>query len=527
MQPDQQEPHRARRIVRQSGYTTVAAAVGVATGLLLDVLIAARFGAGQATDSLFVAARIPLGIVAILMVGANQALVPAITTSLERRGEDPTWRLVSTLLTGTILLGLALVALVAILADPLMRLTAPGLSQAAIVEAAQMTRILFLVVPLIGAAEVLRAVLNARYLFVAPAAMHAVMNAIAAAIVGMVAGGVGIVVWAYVAGAMVQLVFMVVMAVGRGIHLRPSFQLRDPEATAAARLTVRPLAGASLNPLARIGEQLFASFLPAGSITILNYGYRLISAIGGAVLFRSVMVALLPRLTSVTARGDDRGVRRLTNLGLRIMLAVSLSLTPFMAVLATPAAVALFRRGSFSRDDATLLGVVLAVYAASLVGSAVQRALLAPFYARLDTRTPLRNTIYGVGAGLLMVPVFVLPFGHREFAVVGIAIAYSLSQYVHVAHAWWRLRGIGISIEGVWSTAVRWGAAATVAGAVLLAGYSLFDLGDPTARARLVAELLAVALGGVVGGAAALAVFGRSEVRAIRELFRPTRAPTS
>lgn len=74
--------------MRQSGLTSVAAAAAVASGLVLDVSIAASFGAGRATDAFFVAARIPLGLVAIVMVAANQALVPSISTWLTgaRRG---------------------------------------------------------------------------------------------------------------------------------------------------------------------------------------------------------------------------------------------------------------------------------------------------------------------------------------------------------------------------------------------------------------------------------------------------------
>lgn len=161
---------------------------------------------------------------------------------------------------------------------------------------------------------------------------------------------------------------------------------------ATGRLCVRPLAGASLNPLARVGEQLAVSFLPPGSITILNYGYRLISAIGGSILFRSMIVALLPRLTEATANDDRDNLHDTIRLGTRIMLTISLLLTALMAVLAKPAAVAIYGRGSFSASDseAAVLGWVLAVYSASLVGSAVQRSRLAHFFARLDTRVPFR-----------------------------------------------------------------------------------------------------------------------------------------
>ena len=177
---------------------------------------------------------------------------------------------------------------------------------------------------------------------------------------------------------------------------------------------VRPTTGAGLNPVARLAEQILVSFLPPGSITILNYGYRLISAIGGTVFFRSVIVALIPRLTEAHNHDDQEAVRRLTGVGMRIMLAISLPLTAFMAVLSQPGAIAVFHRGSLTRASAALLGVLLAVYSISLVGSAVQRALLAPFMARLDTRTVLRNTIYGVVANLVLLPLLTLPFGLRQ-----------------------------------------------------------------------------------------------------------------
>ena len=182
----------------------------------------------------------------------------------------------------------------AALAWPLMRVTAPGLSAASVDLAADLARIMFIVVPLVALAEVLRALLNALGSFFAPAAMNVVMNGLAAGVILWRGdGNVRLIATAYALGAFAQLVFMVVAAYRKGFRFHASAHIRDPDVVAAGRLSVRPLVGAGLNPLARVGEQLFVSFLPAGSITILNYGYRLVSAIGGTVLFRSVMVVLL------------------------------------------------------------------------------------------------------------------------------------------------------------------------------------------------------------------------------------------
>lgn len=517
----------ARGLVRQSGTTSVAAAAGVASGLLLDAAILASVGANAVGDAFFAAATIQLAIVSIVMVGANQALVPAISTWLVGKRESETWRLVSSTLHLTAALGTVLVLAAVPLAQPLMRLTLPGVDPSIVEAAAAAVRVMMPVVPLVALAEVLRALLNARHRFAAPAAMHVVMNGVAAAVVIVATAPDAVTVgWAYVAGATAQLVFMVALALRAGWRWRPAWGLGDPDIRAVGALVVRPLAGASLNPLARIGELLFVSFLPTGSITIMRTGYRLVSAIGGTVLFRSVMVVLLPRLTRATGQGDEVEVRQLTRLGFRIVLVLSVGLTAVMAVLAKPGTLGLFGRGKFSSEDAALLGVTLAVYALSVPGSGIQRALLAPFFARLDTRAPFRNTLYGVLANLVLVPVCIAPFGGSADAVIGVAIAYSLAQYVNVAHAWVRLHAIGIRLTGVRRMLAPLLVAAAASVAVMFGGSFLLGLADETRRAALLVETGVLAIAGVAVFAGVAALLGLDDVRRLRR-ERPTTEPSA
>jgi len=493
-----------RAVIRQSGLTGLAAGASVAFGLLLDITIAARFGAGRSTDAFFVAARIPLGLVAVVLVVANQALVPAFNTSMTKHGDAATNRLVSRIVGTVILAGAGLLLVVSLLAYQLVRITAPGISAAEVSTAAAMVPIVFAIVPLIAVSEVMRAFLNARYAFIAPALMNVVLSGLAAAVILIgPRHDINVVAWGYLVGAVGQVSFTVAMATRRGLRLRPALDLRNPELRAVGALSVRPFAAAGCIPLARLGEQLMVSFLPPGSITILNYGYRLTSAIGGTIFFRSVVVALVPRLTEAHLRGDDQEVLRITGLGMRIMLALSVPLTVFMAVLAKPAAMVVFQRGNFSSASASLLGIVLAVYSISLVGSALQRVLLAPFFARLDTRTPLRNTIYGVAANLALLPLLTLPFGWgNPNAIIGIALAYSLAQFVNVAHARHRLRRmIGSPGRGLARLAPRLIGASVISGAAMLGAVLLFQLDDALPRGTL---FLRTALPGL-GGAAILA----------------------
>ncbi|MDQ6848378.1 MAG: polysaccharide biosynthesis C-terminal domain-containing protein [Candidatus Dormibacteraeota bacterium] len=507
--------HSDRAVIRQSGLTGVAAAVSVGVGLLLDITIAARFGAGRNTDAFFVAARIPLGLVAVVLVVANQALVAAFRTSLTGNGDAATGRLVSRIVGIVIVAGVAFVLVASLLATPLIRITAPGISSSEVATAATMVPIVFAMVPLVAVSEVMRAFCNARYAFIVPALMNVVLSGVAATVI--LVGprhAITVVAWGYLAGAVGQVSFMTTMAVRRGLRLRPVLDLKNQELRAIGKLSVRPFFAAGCNPLARLGEQLMVSFLPVGSITILNYGYRLISAVGGTIFFRSVVVALVPRLTEAHIRGDNRETLRITGLGLRIMLALSVPLTVFMAVLAEPAALTVFQRGNFTRASASLLGVVLAVYSISLVGSALQRVLLAPFFARLDTRTPLRNTVYGVLANLALLPLLTLPFGWgNRNAIIGIALAYSLAQFVNVTHAWYCLRrAIGSPARGLARLAPRLVAASVISGAAMVGAVLLFQLDDSLSTGTLFLRTAVTGLGGVAILALAMLLFAGKDL---------------
>src|SRR5487761_1120375 len=201
--------HSERAVVRQSGLTGVAAGISVALGLLLDITIAARFGAGSATDSFFVAARIPLALAAVVTVAANQALVPAFRTSLTKRGEQATHRLISMIVSAVLIAGAALLLLVWLVARPLMRITAPGITDGEVTAAAAMVPALFAMVPLLAVFEVMRAYLNSRYRFIVPALVYGVNTGVAACVIllGPLAGwrhDIQLVAWAHLLGAGIQ-----------------------------------------------------------------------------------------------------------------------------------------------------------------------------------------------------------------------------------------------------------------------------------------------------------------------------------
>lgn len=497
-----------RSLLRQSGQTGVAAVVSLLSALAFDLSIAYTYGAGAATDAYFGGARIPVAAAAVALVVANQALVPTFGTWTLQRGGSSASRLTGELLTVVFLATGAAAAALAAAAPVVVAVVAPGFDGTTHDTAVAVLRVSALTVPLSAVAEAMRAYLNARYAFLGPALVNVVLNGVAVAVVLVLDGPVVLVAWATVAGAAARAVVLLAMVSRCGLLPRiPRIGRPDGELVAALRRMGRPLLTGGLPPVARLGEVVLLSFLPAGALSLLSYASRLVSGLGGSVFLRSISVALVPRMTEAAARGDLGRQRRTATRGRLLMLLVSLPLTALLVAAAVPLSRLLFLRGGFDSDDVVLLAAVLAVLALSLPADAVGRAYLSPFFARLDTRTPLRNALLGVAvnlaclAGLVLPLSVLLPGTGQRTAVLGAAAAVVLAQLAQSVHAAARARTVlgRLSFDGH----AKGLAVLTVACAVTAAGGALaggWSAGGPAALRG--AAVVAAGCGVVALGAA-------------------------
>lgn len=431
-----------RQLTRISGQTSLAAGAGVLTGLAVQLALAGRFGAGPATDAFFVAGRLPLAFVQILAVIATQVLVPTATAWLVRDGHPRALTRWTTLVAGALLLGVTITGVAWLGRGAIVGIMAPGLDTATAALASTMVGTMFLMVPATAVAELWRALLNAHHRFVGPAAAHVVLNVVAiGTILLWPADDIRAAAYGYAGGAVCQALVLALLARRHGLRLSRHLAAPDTEVTSMLRRCPRPVAGAAIVPLVRVVETALASYLVPGSIALLNYALLMVNALGGTVFFRSVIVTTMPRLAEATATHDDVQLRRSIRHGVDLMLLVSLPLTAFTLVLAQPLMRALFGIGRLSAGEASLLGILLAIYSTSFVAVAVQRALLAPFYAWHDTRTPFRNALLGAVVNVLVLVAVVPSLDRSAAGLYAVAVAYVGAQYTNLVHAGWRLRG--------------------------------------------------------------------------------------
>lgn len=458
---------------RSSGAVAGLAALGVLSGFAIDVTLAAVFGAGLGTDAYFIAATIPFALMSLLLGSANRSLVPLISTWIGEEGREAA-RIRTGRVLGTAISLAAVVAAVGIaLAPVLPRIIAPASSPETKALAATLTAVLFLAPVFRAGSEVLRALLNADYHFY-PAALTPVVGNLTALGVfiflyrrlGVVAVALG-----YVVGGFAQLSFLLAVSAGLGLAVRPRWSPSDPDVRQAGRLVALPAANSGLVLLARTAERFLASFLGPGAISILQYGLRVVNALGGSVFFRSVVVLLLPRLAR--SREDPEASGRVLSNGVRILTAISIPLSAFLAVLAQPIAAALFQRGAFTAESSARLASLLSILAVVFMFDALTRVLMAYFLARLDVVTPFINGAIIVAANVALAVALFEPLG-----LWGLALAFVLAQmigFVNATSLILKRITIGIRPLAAHTAKILFAAGVGAATAKLLHDYLVFD----------------------------------------------------
>lgn len=393
-------------------------------GMLNQVVISARFGAGASMDAYFVAAAFPLLLVQLIGSAIEAAVIPVYSQLRARASKEDIARLVSTLLNCLVLSALPLVGLLLVLRQPLVLLTAPGLKAAQIAQAVALAPLLYLAIPFSLLLGFLECILNAEGQFGWPA-YAGLLVPLTTALLAWLGGrtyGVFVLCIGSLLGTALQLVVVVVRARQACLRYRLTLDLQNVHFRTILRAAWPVLLGAFISQGSPLVDQIFASTLPVGSISALHYALKLISIFSG-VLFVSVGRALLPCLARQAGLHDPsyRGLKRTLRLYFWSLGLCTLALSVILFFLASPLVQLLFQRGAFSATEAQSASATLRDFLPGLTPMAVCFLSVRAFSALGETRVPMQIAFVSVGAN-----AFLDALCSHFWQAQGIALATSL-----------------------------------------------------------------------------------------------------
>ena len=498
-------------------------------GLVRDSLFARFVGASFASDAFLIAFRLPNMFRALFAEGAfSAAFIPMFNRKVadkDGRGLPDGINFASDALSVLLPALIVLTIIMEIAAWPVTYLLSGGFRSADADEfayAVELARITFPYLMLISLVSLLGGILNSLQRFWVAAAAPILLNltlivallffhhqdtlvtARNQAIAVTVSGGL-------------QLLWLIWACRRAGVTLKLRRPRLNPEVKRLLSLIWPAAAGAGAVQINLVvSTALAASLLSAGSVSYIYYADRL-NQLPLGLIGIGLGTVLLPTISAQLGRGDDKHAMETQNRGMELALFLTLPATVALIVCGQPIVAALFQHGAFSSEDTIATAQALAAFSIGLPSYILVKVLTPGFYARSDTRTPVRYATISMVVNLVLNLALILPLKH-----MGPPLATALASTVNVWLLWRTLVGRGhfVADAQLRRRAWRLAAAALLMGVVLWCANDLFRpyTSGPSLH-RWAAMLVLVSAGTLVYGAATF-LFGAFRIADVRRLVR-------
>ncbi len=376
-------------------------------GMLNQVIVTSRFGAGATMDAYFIATTFPTLLAYLLISSIETAVIPVYARVRAQEGKEQASILFSTLL-NLLLVGATLLTLVLfVFRRQVVLFSAPALDPFRLGLAINLAPFTYpVIIPMI-VIGFLECILNTEGQFGWPAYAGLLVPLTTGVLVLVSGSAHGVMVFCIgtIIGLCLQLCTFLIRVRNARIVYRPVLALRSP-ALAQILLAAWPvLLGSLISQASPLIDQIFASFLSVGSISALSYSLKLVSVCSG-VIFASVGRAALPYLSRQAAGNDMPAFKGTLRLYLWVVGLSTTALSVILLFLAHPLVQLLFQRGAFSAEDTNLTATTFVGFIFGLAPMSLGIITSKAFSAIGKTKVLMGVSIFSVIANAIFDAIF-------------------------------------------------------------------------------------------------------------------------
>lgn len=415
-------------------------------GFARDILIAATLGSGWVADAFFVAFRFPNLFRRLFGEGAfNSAFVPLFAKKLEGEGREEARAFAEEAMAGLVFVIVLLSAVFMIAMPVLMYGLAPGFSAEPekFDLAVLLTRITFPYLLCMSLVALLSGVLNSVGRFFESAAVSIVLNVtmMAATLISLWLGyrnepmaGV-IQAWGVFAAGVLQLWLLLWGVQRSGLWLKLRWPRMTPGVRRLISLGIPGVISGGVTQLNIAIGTVIAS-MQAGAVSHLYYADR-IYELPLAIVGIAIGVVLLPDVSRSLRAGNIAQVMDSQNRSLEFAMLLTVPAAVALAVIPFEITRVLFERGAFTAADTAVTSTVLAIFALGLPAFVMIKVFSPAYFAREDTKTPMRYAAISLTANTL--GSIALFFIFRSWGIMpqlGIAIVTTAGGWLNAWLLW-------------------------------------------------------------------------------------------
>jgi putative peptidoglycan lipid II flippase len=395
------------------------------TAISKELVVAWKFGLSDEIDAYLIAFLVPSFIVSVIAGSFHSAFIPTYIKVREKEGKKAAQNLFS----GMITWALALLAITTILIVSTAPLYLPLIAGGFDTKKLELTfKLLCVISPFIllnGIIVIWGAVLNAGERFALAAVTPILTPGFTMLLViafdswrtYALAGGL-------LCGAIVEIMILGIALKKQGFSLFPKLYGLDSYSRQVIKQYAPTVAGSFLMCSHIVVDQSMVALLPAGSVSALSYGDRLVS-LPLVLITTALNTAIVPYISKMVAHKDWKGVKRTLRNYLLLIYAATIPVTILIITFSEPIVRLLFQRGSFTAEDTQLVTDIQKYY-----------ALQIPFYI---------SAIFVVKLIVSINKNFILMWGSGLSLIVNIVANYVFMNWIGI-------RGIALSTSCVYLT---------------------------------------------------------------------------
>ena len=422
-------------------------------GFMRDILIAATLGSGWVADAFVVAFRFPNLFRRLFGEGAfNSAFVPIFAKKLEGDGRKAARGFAEEAMAGLFFILLILTIVAELTMPVLMYGLAPGfdVSPEKFDLAVLLTRITMPYLLCMSLVALMSGALNSLGRFAESASVSIVLNGammIATLIslwLGYRAGReAGIIqAWGVFAAGFLQLALLMWGMKRAGLSLSLKWPRWTNDLRHLVKLGVPGIVSGGVTQINIAIGTVIAS-MQAGAVSQLYYADR-IYELPLAIVGIAVGVVLLPDVSRQLRAGNMAGVMDSQNRSLEFAMLLTIPAALALVVMPVEIVRVLFERGAFKPADTASTAAVLAIFALGLPAFVMIKVFSPAYFAREDTKTPMRYATISLTVNTL--GSIALFFLFRHFGMMpqlGIAVATTFGGWLNAWLLWSTLKERG------------------------------------------------------------------------------------
>jgi len=393
-------------------------------GLVRQRVLAHFFGASEL--SLFFAAfRLPDLVFEVLVFGTfSSAFIPVFTKAL-RKGRKNAWNTATSVTNIGILAFLFIGFILALFADPLYRLFAPGYDPNLRVQIVKIARILFAAQGFFVVSYVLTSVLESLRRFLVPALAPLFYNLgiifgtiFLVGKFGLLAPALGVLL-----GAFLHFLIQLPLAIKLGFRFFPKIEITKDVKT-IGKLALPRIIEVSFLQVSKLVELSLASIISTASYTYFTFASTL-QFLPVGLFGTSVAKAALPTLAR---QAGNLSEFRKTLLGaLSQIIFFVAPIATVLIVLRIPLVRLIFGTDIFSWESTVQTGQVVSAFALGVTFQSAVSLLARGFYALHDTKTPVRVSICSI---LIVIVLDLFFIKSLSYPVWGLALSFSIGAFI-------------------------------------------------------------------------------------------------